>query len=102
MIGRVLAVKAIMVALCFPAYAAGECKETFVGRSRSDAAASDAERQRIALDDAIAHWRQQVRLAYGFDYWYWQAAQAKRIHCTGVPGLRKCTVRARPCKLRGA
>lgn len=102
MIGKLTGLLVGVGALCAPALAFAECKETFIGRSRSDAAVSDAERQRLALDDAIAHWRKQVRLAYGFDYRYWQAAQAKRVQCTGSPGLRKCTVRARPCKLPGA
>lgn len=99
MIGRLAMLTATAWMLAMPAQAASDCKQPIFGRARSTAPVADAERQRLALDDAIAHWRQQARLIYGFDYRYWQAARNKRVQCTGSAGLRKCAVQARPCKV---
>ncbi len=99
MIGRLLVLTATAWTLAVPALAAPDCKQIISGRARSTAPVADQERQRLALDDAIAHWRQQARLTYGFDYRYWQAARNKRVQCTGSAGLRKCSVQARPCRI---
>jgi hypothetical protein len=93
----VLAVAACGLAL--PAHAAPDCKEVFVGRARVGSEVADKERQKLALEDAIANWRRQVRHAYGFDYRYWTAARNKLVRCTNGLGERRCAVQARPCKL---
>jgi len=99
MIGKKLVLAAAVWGFALPAYAAPDCKEVFVGRARVGAEVTDKERHKLALDDAIANWRRQVRHAYGFDYRYWNAARNKLVRCTNGLGERRCAVQARPCKL---
>lgn len=80
---------------------AADCKAPLSGASRSTEATSDADRLRIARDDAIARWRQLARHAYGRQYRYWTAAQNKRVNCTGSTTMRRCVVTARPCRTVG-
>jgi len=99
MIGRSLVTAAALCILATPGWAAPDCKEVFVGRARVGAEVADKEREKLALEDAIANWRRQVRHAYGFDYRYWRVARNKLVRCTNGVGERRCAVQARPCKL---
>lgn len=84
-----------------PSVLAADCKPPIKGSSRSLALTGDADRLRIAREDAIARWRQLARHAYGRQYRYWTAAQNKRVHCTGTTTMRACVVTARPCLTLG-
>ncbi|MDX2204558.1 MAG: hypothetical protein NW223_17535 [Hyphomicrobiaceae bacterium] len=80
------------------AAAAPECKEEFVGRFKAIDPSSPKDSERTAIDGAIAHWRQQVRHAYGWPYRYWTSARNRKVRCTGTAGGRACAVSARPCR----
>lgn len=84
-----------------PSVLAADCKPPLSGSSRSAALTGDADRLRIARDDAIARWRQLARHAYGRQYRYWTVAQNKRVRCTGTTTTRICVVTARPCLTLG-
>lgn len=99
MIARISFLCAAAFATAVPASAAPDCKEVFVGRARVGAEVADKDREKLALEDAIANWRRQVRHAYGFDYRYWRVARNKLVRCTNGSGERRCAVQARPCRL---
>ena len=88
----------LMLAQTMDAAAAQDCKEIFIGRSRAADSSSVREGDKVALDGAIAHWRNQVRHAYGWDYRYWTSARAKNVRCSGNAAVRHCAVSARPCR----
>jgi hypothetical protein len=95
--GLVLAA-GVMLAGSAATAVAQDCKEVFVGRSRASDPVNARESEKAAIEGAIAHWRQQVRLSYGWPYRYWTSARNKLVKCTGGPSARACSVSARPCK----
>lgn len=96
--GFLLAAGVMLACAGTEAAVAQDCKEVFVGRSRASDPVNVRESEKAAIEGAIAHWRQQVRLSYGWPYRYWTSARNKLVKCTGGPGGRACSVSARPCK----
>lgn len=86
--------------LAAPAGAA-DCKDPLVGKARSSAQVSDAERVKRATENAIGHWRVLARQNYGWRYRFWSKAVERNVRCTGGASAKTCTVTAKPCKLLG-